>query len=463
MKRSELLFSAILVPVDYIMVFAAGILAYNLRFVPFFTDIKPVLYEINFQQFITALFFVPLVFLLIFALSGLYQIKITRRLMRELSTVFVASCAAIALIIIIIFFQRELFSSRFIILIGWLLAVVFVMLGRAITRAVQKSFLRRGIGVHYEIIIGSDSTTEDIIKQMHKLPYLGYKVVAKFDSFSQDTKEKIKDIMANSHVDEIIQADTNLPKEEALAIKEFCNDYHITFKYATYLFEVQPSHIEINTIAGIPIIEVKKTKLDGWGRIFKRFFDIAGASILLIILSPLLLIVSLLIAIGSQGGVFVKLTRVGEKGKLFKLYKFRSMVKNAESLKKELLAKNERADGPLFKIKDDPRITRMGRFIRKTSIDELPQLYNVVRGEMSLVGPRPHEPEEVEKYERRHRKLLVIKPGVTGMAQISGRSDLKFEDEAKLDIYYIENWTPEMDLQILLKTPWVVLTGRSAS
>ena len=132
-------------------------------------------------------------------------------------------------------------------------------------------------------------------------------------------------------------------------------------------------------------------------------------------------------------------------------------------MKKSLLDKNERTDGPLFKIRNDPRITRIGRFIRKTSLDELPQFYNVLKGEMSLIGPRPHEPEEVAKYERWQKKLLTIKPGVTGLAQISGRSELKFFDEAKLDIYYIENWSPVLDLQILLKTPLVVLIGRTAS
>jgi len=230
-----------------------------------------------------------------------------------------------------------------------------------------------------------------------------------------------------------------------------------------YLFEVQPTHLEINTIADIPIIEVKKTRLEGWGRIFKRVFDIIISFVILIIISPLLFFVSLLIVIDSQGGVLVRLERVGEKGKRFKLYKFRSMVKNAQLLKKELVDLNERADGPLFKITNDPRVTRIGRFIRKTSIDELPQLINVFKGEISLVGPRPHEPEEVAKYERWHRKLLAIKPGVTGLAQVSGRSDLEFKDEAKLDIYYIENWSPELDLQILFKTPWVVISGKSAS
>ncbi|XOU94738.1 MAG: sugar transferase [Candidatus Kerfeldbacteria bacterium] len=463
MKKSELLFSAIMVPVDYVMVFLAGIIAYNLRFVPFFTDIRPIVSEINFNQLITVLFFVPVIFLLVFAIAGLYQIKVTRRVFDEMTKVFVAASAGISIVIIVIFFQRELISSRFLVLIGWIFAVVLVMIGRLLIRAIQRYFLRRGIGIHNVIVIGNDSTTEDIIKQIYKFPYLGYKVVSRYNKFDDESKADIIEKINTTSVDEIIQADTNTSKDEALSIKYFSNEHHLVFKYATDLFDVQPNHIEINTIAGIPIIEVKRTKLDGWGRIFKRVFDIIFSFIILVILSPLLIVVGFLIVVDSQGGMLVKLDRVGEKGKRFKLLKFRSMVKNAHTLKKELLEQNERADGPLFKIKNDPRITRMGRFIRKTSIDELPQLFNVLRGEISLVGPRPHEPEEVDKYEKRYLKLLLIKPGVTGMAQISGRSDLKFDDEAKLDIYYIENWSPELDLQILIKTPWVVLTGRSAS
>jgi lipopolysaccharide/colanic/teichoic acid biosynthesis glycosyltransferase len=149
----------------------------------------------------------------------------------------------------------------------------------------------------------------------------------------------------------------------------------------------------------------------------------------------------------------VQLKRVGQKGKIFKMYKFRSMVKDAHLMKSEIKNLNERPDGPLFKMKNDPRVTTFGKFLRRTSLDELPQLFNVLAGEMSLVGPRPHEPEEVSEYQRGYRKLLTIKPGITGMAQVSGRSSLLFSEEAKLDIFYIENWSILLDLIILLKTP----------
>jgi lipopolysaccharide/colanic/teichoic acid biosynthesis glycosyltransferase len=168
-------------------------------------------------------------------------------------------------------------------------------------------------------------------------------------------------------------------------------------------------------------------------------------------------------------GIFSKkddgthLSRVGEGGKPFNYFKFRSMIPYSDSMRyNELAQKNVRTDGPMVKIKDDPRVTKVGRFIRRWSIDELPELFLVFAGKMSLVGPRPHLPEEVAKYENHHKKSLTIKPGITGLAQISGRSDLLFEEEVKLDVYYIENWNLLLDLSILLKTPWAVIRSRDA-
>jgi lipopolysaccharide/colanic/teichoic acid biosynthesis glycosyltransferase len=181
----------------------------------------------------------------------------------------------------------------------------------------------------------------------------------------------------------------------------------------------------------------------------------------LIIFAPLFLILVVIIKLDSPGPALVKLERVGQKNKHFMLYKFRSMIPNAACLKKDLMSCNERK-GPLFKMKNDPRVTRFGKIIRQTSLDELPQLFNIFKGEMSLVGPRPHEPQEISRYERAHKQLLTIKPGLTGLAQISGRSELSFDKEAELDIYYIENWSLLLDLQIILMTIPVVLTKKNA-
>ncbi|MCK5320443.1 sugar transferase, partial [Candidatus Parcubacteria bacterium] len=227
---------------------------------------------------------------------------------------------------------------------------------------------------------------------------------------------------------------------------------------------------EVNEIAGIPIVEVKKTPLDGWGRIVKRILDLIGSSVLIIILSPILILTAIIIKIDSRGPVFFSrkdddslLYRVGQGGNLFHYFKFRSMVKKCDNLRySELAGRNTRDDGPMIKIKDDPRVTGFGKFIRRFSIDELPELFLVFTGKMSLVGPRPHLPEEVARYEHHHKKVLTIKPGMTGMAQISGRSDLSFEEEVKLDTYYIENWSILLDLSIFLRTPLAVFKSRLA-
>ena len=227
---------------------------------------------------------------------------------------------------------------------------------------------------------------------------------------------------------------------------------------------------EVSEIAGIPIVMVKRTTLDGWGRIIKRIFDIIFSLFFIIILSPLLILIMIIIKLDSRGPVIYKNERVFKNG-VFKLFKFRSMIleycvgdqygkDQALELEKKLIEQNNTKSGPVYKIAADPRLTKVGRFLRRWSIDESPQLFNVLWGRMSLVGPRPHQPREVAKYERRHKKVLTIKPGITGLAQISGRSDLSFEDEVKLDSYYIENWSLALDLSILLRTPLAVLRKR---
>jgi lipopolysaccharide/colanic/teichoic acid biosynthesis glycosyltransferase len=182
-------------------------------------------------------------------------------------------------------------------------------------------------------------------------------------------------------------------------------------------------------------------------------------------------IFALLVKIDSHGPVLYRNTRIGKEGKSFKLYKFRSMLlqyctgdeyanETAQEYEKELIKSQNSKSGPIYKIANDPRVTKIGKFIRRWSIDELPQLFNVLGGSMSLVGPRPHQPREVAKYELHHKKLLNIKPGITGMAQISGRSDLTFEEEVKLDTYYIENWSLFLDFSILLRTPGAIIRSR---
>ncbi len=212
---------------------------------------------------------------------------------------------------------------------------------------------------------------------------------------------------------------------------------------------------------GVPLISIKEIKLYGFNAILKRITDILFSLVIITLLLPLFLFLASIIKMDSRGKIFFTQSRIGRDGKRFKMYKFRSMISNAEEMQANITKQNE-ADGPIFKIKKDPRITRIGKVLRKLSMDELPQIFNVLRGEMSLVGPRPPLPKEVEKYNTWHLKRLHVNPGMTGLWQVSGRSDLPFEEMVKLDIYYIQTWSVWQDIKILLKTIPVVLFTKGA-
>jgi len=463
MKKSELMFGALLVPVDFLMLLVAGVAAYFLRVSPLIVQWRPVLFALNlsFQRYFILLIFVSFFGILVFAVSGLYSIKPQKKLFKEFFRIVVAISATLLAVILYIFFSRELFESRFIILMAWIFAIVFVSLGRFLIKKIQRYLVGRyNFGIHYVVIIGKDKMSGKIINEINNHPDLGYRILKHFSVLEID---KIKSFIKKSKfgVDEVILASPRYERNEVLEILDFCEEHRIGFKFVPNLFQTMTINIELDTFDAAPLIEIKRTPLDGWGKIIKRWIDFLGALMGLILLSPVFLLIALIIKIDSSGPVFVGLKRISQR-KEFRLYKFRSMIKNAETIKKDLLEHNERKDGPLFKMKNDPRITKVGHFLRKLRLDELPQLINVLNGEMSLVGPRPHQPDEIAKYEKHHKKVLLIKPGITGMAQISGSSNLFFEEEVKLDTYYIENWSPKRDIYILLKTFIILFIDHSA-
>lgn len=462
MKKLELTFVAILVPLDYLALLLTGTLAYFLRFESFVTEIRPVIFEMSFQDFFRILAVVSIAWIVVFALNGLYTIK-RHKLIRDFSRIFVACSAATLIIVVAFFFNFNLFSSRLIILTGWLLSIIIISIERLIIHFIKKIFYKKGIGVRQVVVIGSSKNAQDIIHEFKSKPTFGFKVIKNFSNFDQSAKEVLIEILKEQEVDDVILADPEMPYEQKNRLVNFCIENQLSYKYAASLLETKLINFDLSTVGGVPLIEVKQTRLDGWWWIIKRIFDFLLALFILVILSPFLLTIGILVITTSKGPMIVKLQRIGANGQRFNLYKFRSMVKDAHKLKPELSEYNIRADGPLFKMEDDPRITKFGKFLRRWSLDELLQIINVILGQMSLVGPRPHEPEEVAKYQTMDKKLLAIKPGITGLAQVSGRSDLSWEEEVHLDTYYVENWSLGLDIQILLKTPRAVLSKRSAS
>lgn len=474
MKRVELRISALLVPLDYLMLLLAGWLAYVIRFNSSVTDFRAVVYALPFGEYSKVLLAAAVVMVIIFAWSGLYVITGTRRIIDELRKVFIACSTGVLFIIVLFFFNRELFSSRFIILIAWILSIICVSSMRLIVIAIERSLFVRGIGAHRVLLIGQSRSAEILADVMSHNPILGFHIVERTERVGERFFEKLEKIIQLKQIDEVIAADQALSRSDMTSLIEFCSIHHLDFKYAADIFDSQVSHISIRPLAGIPLVELHRTSLQGWGRITKRMADIILSLLAIIVFGPLMLITALAVRLDSSGPIIYRNRRVGEDGKEFDTFKFRSMkqeycigdqFKNTDTalkLEQKLIAEKSIKEGPIYKIQDDPRLTKIGPFIRKTSLDEFPQFFNVLRGDMSLVGPRPHQPREVDQYEAIHRAVLNMKPGITGLAQISGRSDLEFAEEMRLDMYYMENWSILLDCYILFKTPLILFKKRRA-
>jgi len=460
MKRSEIFFDAILVPLDFFAIMAAGVFTYIIRVSPALTSIRPVSFTLDLplREYIGLVAVVAFITLIIFAFLGLYSMESIRGGFEEFTSITAGSTLSVATIIGWMFFRAELFQSRFILVAAWVTSIIFVTLMRRFVRLSQIRLFEKGIGTHQVILIGKTNISEQLEKRFKEDRRIGYDIIGQFERVDS---EKLQKINERRKIDEIIQCDPSLPDQDNLVLLDFCESYKIEYKYVPNLYSTRISNVVTRTLAGFPLVELRRTPLDGWGRVTKRAFDLLIAGLGLILLAPFFAIISFFIAWDSPGPIFFKQKRIGRNQEPFKIVKFRTMVKDAEARKKELLSLNERS-GPLFKIRKDPRITRVGRVLRKYRIDEFPQLWNVLCNNMSLIGPRPHLPEEIAQYRKEHRRLFTIKPGMTGLAQSSGSSELSFDEEATMDIQYIEQWNFKLDLQIFFRTLWKLLLDRSA-
>jgi len=446
---------------DFVMLIAAGLATYFLR-TRILDVFRPVLFEFNLPliAYIPLVIGVSVLFVGIYAVSGLYSMRVRSTLTGEFLKIAVATSAGIMIIIMYIFLRQELFNSRFLVMGGWFFSVVFVFAGRIMIRQAQRYVVSTyGFGVHRLMVIGDDEASREVVRGIQLDPFSGYRIV------KQLTNPELSEVISavgNPGVDEIILANPNYPAEKVTQLVDFAHENHIIFKFIPNIYQTLTTNFDIDVIKNMPVIELKRTPLDGWGKVLKRIFDISAALLGLLIFSPVMAMIAFAIKWETEGPVFARLKRVS-KNKEFTLYKFRGMVNNAEELLPYLTEYNERKDSPLFKMKNDPRITNVGRFIRKLRIDELPQFLNIVRGDMSLVGPRPHQPDEIARYQKHHKKVLAIKAGATGLAQVSGSSDLPFEDEVALDGFYIENWSLLLDIKIILRTIFRVFTSDASA
>ena len=459
---------------DVVLVNAAFGLAYIIRYRwQWFRAVDPA-YFTDFSAYIPFALLLTGLLIAAYAMEGLYGEQRGRRVWDDLYGILNGTTTGLGVTIIVVFFWRPLFYSRLIFIYTAVLVVLFLSVERVLLRTVLTYLHRRGIGVSRVLIVGAGELGRMVMRNVVANPGLGYHIVGFLDDNpakgSTDIGrfralgpvDRLAEVVPAEEVDEVIIALPWQYYRRIMRVMAECERLGVRARIVPDLFQLQLGRVEVNSLNGVPLLSLREMAFPRHQQVVKRVMDVLLASTALVLLAPLMALIALAIKVDSpQGPVLFRQVRVGKDGRYFYLYKFRSMVPEAEALKPRLAAMNE-ADGPLFKIRNDPRLTRVGRVLRRFSLDELPQFFNVVRGDMSLVGPRPALPEEVAHYEPWHRKRLTVLPGITGLWQISGRSDLTFDEMMLLDIYYVEHWSLLLDLRILLLTVPKVILGEGA-
>ncbi len=416
--------------------------------------------------------------LLAFLLRGLYRVRIAGTWFKQVSIVLGAASVAFAVFAAYEFVVQRtdlvLAQARVLVGLTWVATIVVVCFARFVLTTILGWLYRRNVGMTNLLVVGAGRPGKLMMQHIADNPDLGYRVVgfihdlegppADFGRFKVlGTMEELDRVIRGYRVGEVIVALPSHQHQQILRTVRVCERAGADFKLLPDLYELSLSRIDVDSIEGVPLIGLRRTLTTGWQRAVKRAIDIVGAGLVLLIGAPIWLLVALAIKLDSPGPVLFRQLRIGYRGQTFDIFKFRSMHVNADQLYAEFLAQmRDHPTEKVFKDKRDPRHTRVGRFIRRTSLDEIPQFINVLKGEMSLVGPRPLQPFEHEGFEDWGQAHVEAPPGVTGLWQVRGRSNITFDERILMDLYYIENWSLRLDLQILLRTIPAVLFSRGA-
>ena len=409
--------------------------------------------------------------LLIFTFVGMYRTWFASSRFDEMAILFKATFVGIFILFFVILYDDAVHnvvsSSRFIILVYWMFLLIFVGSGRIVLRSIQRRLLINGIGRKNAVIVGFNNKAFEMHNTIETYKGLGLDIIAylavKNENIGKkhnnvkvvDTVHNIKEVLKNLNVTEIILALDKHEGDIMLEVVALCDSNNISIKIIPDLYEIISGQARTSQLYGFPLIDIMPQLMPEWEKSLKRLIDILISIVLMILSSPIVLITSFAIKFESKGPVFYRQDRSGLDGKVFKIIKFRSMRADAE-----------KASGPVWSTKDDPRITKVGKFIRKVRIDELPQMVNVLKGEMSLVGPRPERQFFVEQLSQEipfYKRRLKVRPGITGWAQVKHKYDENVEDvkeKLRYDLFYIENMSLSNDFKILFRTVFVVLFGQ---
>ncbi len=426
--------------------------------------------EAGAELFWTSVTTVPL-WLAIFANQRLYNTRFIGRRIDEFRRVVNAALLG-TLGVSVAANAVKWLPSRLGLVVLLITSCLVVTIEREVARRIFLRLRSRGRMVRTVIIAGANPEGRDIAAMLQTEPWLGYEVVGFVDDqLTSDepvpgvpllgTMADIGGILQEFPNASVIVAASAVESAVTNRLARDLLDQGVHVELSSTLRDISSQRLTVRPLGRFPIVYVEPVTRGGWRAWAKRTFDVVGAVGGLIVASPIMLVVAIAVKLDSRGPVLFRQIRVGRDSEPFPVLKIRTMVQDAEARLAELREQNE-ADGPLFKMANDPRITRVGRFLRKTSLDEVPQLWNVLRGDMSLVGPRPALPHETEEWDTLLTQRLRVKPGITGMWQVSGRSDTSFEDYTRLDLYYVDNWSLATDLAILAKTVPVVVLRKGA-
>jgi exopolysaccharide biosynthesis polyprenyl glycosylphosphotransferase len=459
-SRPEVLVPLLTVVLDALAIEGSFLFAYWLRFrSPFFEafgythlDAPPI------EGYLLSSVFVILMWLLLFNIRKMYRPRRNVSLSDELFNVVKVVSIGMLIVMSAAFFVRELSYSRIVFGLLWATSIVAIFAGRALVHRIERGMYRKGRNLKQAVIIGNNGFANEVYSRLHGHPAFGINVVGYFAAAPAHEElllAQAKYLGPLAGAPEFIRANRielgiiAVRAEDHGTLHDLiaeCEGITIEFVMVPDLLEMLTSRVQVLELDGIPFLRIKGIPLTFWGRMTKRAFDIVVSASLLLLLSPFFLLIMVLIRIDSRGPVFFRQERVGLDGTRFTMYKFRSMIAGAEH-------EDEKAG---LGLKDDPRRTRLGKLLRKSSADELPQLINVLRGDMSLVGPRPERASYVERFQEsipryldRHR----VKTGITGWAQVNGlRGNTSLSERIKYDLYYVENWSLAFDIKILLRT-----------
>jgi exopolysaccharide biosynthesis polyprenyl glycosylphosphotransferase len=458
---------------DLALVNAGFVLAWYLRYELRLWPETSEFVDAPYSAYLLAQALLVVVAMTVFTRRGLYRLRRATQWLDEVGIIVAGTTMAVAILVMVFYVFRPGITSRAMLFYAWVAIIVLLSGFRLALRWIIGQRRRRGIGLARVLVVGAGHVGKMVMQQIAGRPGLGYQLVGFCDdvAWAQHVDfgrfkclgnvMHLAEVIEQQRADEVVITLPSAEHERILEIVMRCRQLGVEFRLVPDTYDLTLGTLEVDDMAGIPLIGLRETALHGLNLALKRGIDIVVASIALAGALPVMLLVALAVRLESPGAVLFPQLRVGARGRIFKVYKVRSMYRDADRRLNELSARNE-AGGVIFKMKEDPRRTRVGRIIRRLSLDEVPQLWNVLVGDMSLVGPRPPLPHEVEQYDEWHKRRLEVTPGLTGLWQVSGRSDLPFDEMVMLDLYYIENWSLGLDLKIILQTIPAVLSMRGA-